>query len=648
MKQAAVAAFVLTLASAASAQEWPLAAPDNRNVLTVSMDERGHLSWRVTRDGGPVLDRSPLGLRRHDQTFSDALKLVGAGEPRAIEDQYRTPHGKRRDHHVVARERTLTFANARNARLEVVLRAHNDGVAIRYRFPETDPQARRVFDEMTGFAVPAGSTGWMLPHQRVHRYGPAYEDFFQEVAVGTQAPLPAGWSFPALFKTPGGKWLLISESALDGGYPGVHLAADAPGGVYRIAFPDPEEGLGVGEIHPSSRLPWSMPWRVVAIADDAAKMIESNIVNDLSPPTTLKDTSWIRPGRSSWSWWSKSDSPKNAADLNAFTDLAAEMGWEYALIDANWDQMKTGNIAEVLAHARAKKVAPLLWYNSGGPHNDVTEAPRDRMHTREARRAEFAKLQKWGVKGVKVDFWHSDKPDRIQQYRDVMQDAADFQITVNFHGSTIPRGWSREFPHLMSMEAVFGAEQYKFRQAFTTRAAWLNTVLPFTRNVIGPMDYTPVTFTDVRYPRTTTNAHELAQSVVFESGIQHFADSVEAYRALADAPKQFLKQVPAGWDETRGLAGEPGKSVVIARRDNQTWYVGGLNADTAVTVKVALAFLGAGSWSMTLIGDGAADREFKDSTRSVTSTETIEVPMRARGGFVMRITKAATPGIDNH
>ena len=275
------------------------------------------------------------------------------------------------------------------------------------------------------------------------------------------------------------------------------------------------------------------------------------------------------------------------------------------------------------------------------------EASRDRMHTREARRAEFAQLQKWGVKGVKVDFWHSDKPNRIQQYLDVMQDAADFQIAVNFHGSTIPRGWSREFPHLMSMEAVFGAEQYKFRQAFTTRAAWLNTVLPFTRNVIGAMDYTPVTFTDVRYPRTPTNAHELAQSVVFESGIQHFADSVESYRALPDAAKQFLKQVAAAWDETRGIAGEPGEFVVIARRDGETWYVGGLNADAAVTAKVPLAFLGAGSWSMTLIGDGAADREFKDSTRSVTSTEVVEVPMRARGGFVMRITKTPTSAKDN-
>lgn len=638
MKRAIFAVVLLAASQSPPTEEWSVTSPDGRNIVTVSSVDGGRLVWRVTRDGSPILDPSPLGVRRHDQTFDEGMKLVSIGEQRDIGERYRTPHGKRRDHEVRGRERTVTFANPRNARFDVVMRAHDDGVAIRYQFPETDPQMRRVFGEMTGFAVPSSSKGWIQPQQRVHRYGPAYEDFYSEVAAGSPAPQRDGWAFPALFRTPAGKWLLISESALDGSYPGAHLAADAPGGVYRIAFPDPEEGLGVGEIHPSSSLPWTLPWRVVAIADTAAKLIESDIVNDLSPPSRVKDTAWIRPGRSAWSWWSKSDSPKNANDLNAFTDLASEMTWEYTLIDANWDQMSVGNIERVLAHARARKVAPLLWYNSGGPHNDVTEAPRDRMHERERRRAEFATLQRWGVKGIKVDFWHSDKPDRIRQYREILEDAADFQIAVNFHGSTIPRGWSREFPHLMTMEAVFGAEQYKFRQPFTTRAAWHNTVLPFTRNVIGPMDYTPVTFTDVRFPRTTTNAHELAQSVVFESGIQHFADSVESYRGLPDAVKQFLRDVPAAWDETRGISGEPGQSVVVARRNGRTWYVAGLNADAATTANVPLAFLGAGSWNVTLIADGDADREFRVSTRRVASTDSLSIPMRSRGGFVSQVT----------
>ena len=410
--------------------------------------------------------------------------------------------------------------------------------------------------------------------------------------------------------------------------------------MYRLKFPDPKEGLGVGAVEPVSSLPWTLPWRLVIIGDAAGRIVESDLVNDLAPPSRIAATNWIKPGRAAWSWWSKSDSPRHAEDLNAFTDLAADMGWEYALVDANWDRMQSGTIDDVIAHAKQKGVGLLFWYNSGAAHNDVTEAPRDRMFTRDARRAEFEKLKAWGVKGVKVDFWHSDKPDRIAQYREVLADAAEFQIMVNFHGCTIPRGWSREFPNLVAMEAVFGAEQYKFRDFYPAKAPWHNSVLPFTRNVIGPMDFTPVTFSDARFPHQTTNAHELALSVVFETGIQHLADSVESYRALPDAVKTFLRQVPSAWDDTRVLSGEPGRQVVIARRDRGVWYVGAVNgAATAQAARVDLAFLTDGSWTASIVRDGDADRQFASETRTVTPKDAIDVTMRAHGGFVVRLER---------
>jgi hypothetical protein len=520
------------------------------------------------------------------------------------------------------------------------LRAHNDGVAFRYRFPDfggSGGETITVAEELSAFRVPDGSTGWLQPQQQVSRYGPAYEEFYEQVKAGTPAPRADGWAYPALFHSPVGPWFLISESGFDGTYCGTHLAAESPAGLYRVVFPDAKEGMGVGVVQPVSTIPWSLPWRVVIVGDSAGDILASDLITDLSPATKLKDISWIKPGRAAWSWWSESDSPKHAERLNAFTDLAAAMGWEYALVDANWNVMETGNIEQVIAHAKEKNVGLLLWYNSGGPHNDVTEQPRDRMHTREARRAEFGRIRALGIKGVKVDFWHSDKQDRYRQYRDILQDAADFQLMVNFHGSTIPRGWEREFPHLVGMEAVMGAEQYKFREQFSTRAAAHNTILPFTRNVVGVMDYTPVTFSDHKFKHTTTNAHELAQAVVFTTGIQHFADSVQSYQALPAEPREFLRRVPSAWDETRALAGEPGKSVIVVRRAEKVWYVGGLNADTAQTVRVNLGFLPAGSLHMTLIRDGADDRRFDSTARRVTAKDVIEVPMRARGGFVMRI-----------
>ena len=190
---------------------------------------------------------------------------------------------------------------------------------------------------------------------------------------------------------------------------------------------------------------------------------------------------------------------------------------------------------------------------------------------------EFAKLRDWGVKGVKVDFWQSDKQDRIRQYRDLLRDAAEFHLLVDFHGCTLPRGWSREFPNLVTMEAV-GAEQYKARVEMAEGGARHNTILPFTRNVVGSMDYTPVTFGDAQFPHRTTNAHELALAVVFESGVQHFADSVESYRSLADAPKQFegcarrLGRDPRAVRRTRshGRRCTAGRQCLVHRRDRRS------------------------------------------------------------------------------
>jgi alpha-glucosidase len=640
MKRFAIAIAALVYVTPAAAQQWTVNSPDDRTAIILSRSGSGQLSWRATRGSTPVIADSPLGIRRTDQPFVDNLNFVSATDVANIDERYTTPHGKRRDHQVTARERVVTFANSRNGRIEVVLRAHDDGIAFRYRFPDfggTGGERTTIVEELTAFRVPAGSTAWLQPQQAVHRYGPAYEEFYDEVTAGTPAPRPDGWAYPALFHSPAGPWLLISESGFDGNYGGTHLGAASPGGLYRVAFPDPKEGMGVGAAPPTATIPWTLPWRVVVIGDSAGDIIESDLVTDLSPATRLKDTSWIKPGRAAWSWWAESESPKHAERLNAFTDLAAEMGWEYSLVDANWNVMQTGTIEQVIAHARAKNVGLLLWYNSGGPHNDVTEAPRDRMLSRDVRRAEFAKLREWGIKGVKVDFWHSDKQDRYQQYRAILEDAADFQLLVNFHGSTIPRGWEREFPHLIGMEAVSGAEQYKFNEQFPARAASHNTMLPFTRNAIGVMDYTPVTFSDHKFKRTTTNAHELALSVVFTTGIQHLADSVQSYQALPPEPKQFLGQVPSAWDETRALAGEPGKSVVVARRAGKVWYVGGLNADTAHTMRVNLGFLPAGSFQLTLIRDGGEDRAFDTSTKTVTAKEILDIPMRARGGFVIRI-----------
>ena len=257
------------------------------------------------------------------------------------------------------------------------------------------------------------------------------------------------------------------------------------------------------------------------------------------------------------------------------------------------------------------------------------------MHTR---RAEFARIEALGIKGVKVDFFQSDKPDIIRLYLDILQDAADFHLMVNFHGATLPRGWARTWPNLMTMEAVRGAETYTFDQIYARFAPRENTILPFTRNVVGSMDYTPVTFTDELVPHKTTNVHELALPIIFESGMLHLADSVEAYTALPDAPKNFLHDIPVVWDETRYLAGEPGTFVVIARRSGDDWYIGGINGqDETQSVSLDFAFLNGDNYSMTLIEDGADGRSFNSTQGTIKRGDTLGLTLLAHGGFVIRL-----------
>ena len=215
-------------------------------------------------------------------------------------------------------------------------------------------------------------------------------------------------------------------------------------------------------------------------------------------------------------------------------------------------------------------------------------------------------LKKWGVKGIKVDFFQSDKQNVVGLYHGLLEDAADFQIMLNFHGCTLPRGWERTWPHLMSMEAVRGSECYIFDPKYPERAPVQNTILPFARNAVGPMDFTPVAFSDNKYPHLTSVAHELALSVIFESGWLHFADKAEVLPQPAGRAEDFLKNVPVTWDDTRFVAGHPGQFAVLARCKGDLWYLAGINGQNeSRSLDIATSsWLPAGRYAMVRIGDG--------------------------------------------
>ncbi|MEO6520278.1 MAG: glycoside hydrolase family 97 catalytic domain-containing protein, partial [Mucilaginibacter sp.] len=228
----------------------------------------------------------------------------------------------------------------------------------------------------------------------------------------------------------------------------------------------------------------------------------------------------------------------------------------------------------------------------------------------------------------------------MKYYMDILEDAAKYHLLVNFHGATIPRGWARTYPNLMSTEAVYGAEWYNNKNVLTDKAAAHNTTLPFTRNIVGSMDYTPVTFSDSQHPHITSFAHELALAVVFESGLQHFADRPSAYYALPEEPRKFLKDFPTTWDETKLINGYPGEMVVIARRKGKLWYVAGLNGkNTPQTLNLDLNFLGNSDYSFQIFKDGIDTKAITSETVSVKKSDTLQIQCLPMGGFAGLISE---------
>ena len=614
-----------------------LSSPDGKVVVTIDVAQS---SYGVEYDGRNVIGKSPLGVVREDASF--ARLSPNSCDRTTAGDSYEMVHGKRRgctdNYHQVK----LHCTNRAGGKLDLIFRAYNDGVAFRYHFPQTSEQIYTITNELTGFRLPEDGKTWLHPADKPSKYTPAYETYYENgIAVGTPSPNNGGWSFPVLFcNADESRWALVTEAAVASSSCGTRLAQNAPDGLYTVRFPAPAEGNETGAVNPSWTLPWSTPWRLILLGDSLAPIVESTLVTSLNPPSIVQDTSWIQPGRASWSWLYDHDSPQDHDKLKEWIDLAARMGWEYSLIDANWTIMKNGTLHDLIEYADRKGVALLLWYNSGGPHNTVTEKPRGTMYLSDVRRFEFSLLREWGVKGVKIDFFQSDKQNIMKLYHDILKDAADQKLMVNFHGCTMPRGWQRTYPHLMTMEAVRGEECYSFDRRYPEQAPVLNAIIPFTRNVVGPVDMTPVMLKDNVYPHITSYAHELAQCIVFESGWVHFADGPEPYLSLAEAPRSLLETVPTAWDDTRFIAGYPGKYAVIARRYEDKWYVGGLNGEGIErNVTVPMTFLDR-TYQAKLVTDGYKRRTFTSRSQEVARADTIDIKMRAYGGFTIQLSPA--------
>ena len=613
MKRIVLFASMLASALWAMAQELPtLTSPNGRVVATVS---RTTSETRLTIGTPDVANvtRVQLGLSTTKENLFNRLQVVSVSDVTTVSESYNLIHGKKSHVTNEATTATVRLKNTNGALLDVEIRAYNDGVAFRYILPVGEEGAveRTLQSEQTTYTITNTMKRWLQPEST------AYEGDFPYQSSGGQT---GGWLYPCLFEK-SGVFCLITEADMEGQWCSTHLDNTASNGKYKVALSGTVKWTGE----------WKSPWRIVMIGG-LKDIVESTLVQDVSMPNQLTDTSWIEPGSAAWVYWAYNHGSNDYQICRQYVDLAVEMGWPYVLIDWEWEGMGNGgNINDIIAYAKSKGKKVMVWYDS--KNGKLTDATK--------RKQELQWLKSIGVVGIKVDFFADWDTQKASQYHiDLLKDAAQEKMLMNFHGCTIPRGWTRPYPHLMSTEAVFGAEQYNNWDYMTENGAHVNCILPYTRNVVGPMDYTPVAFTDSQHPHTTSYAHELALSVAFESGIQHWADRPQGFYDLPALPKQHMKDVPTAWDETRFVTGYPAESFVVARRKGDIWYVGGLNGkDVAQTLSVPMDFIGENDYVVSLIADGDVPRSFRYDVLAVKGSDVVAVDCLRRGGFVMTLKK---------
>lgn len=523
--------------------------------------------------------------------------------PKKLKESYTLSSGKRLE---CTNQWNMLLLEGGGTTVEV--RVSDDGVA--FRFEGDEPQIEYV--------IPEGQKRWIQAQKT------DYENFYP---MQTQV-VRGKYSYPLLTEYADGVFGLITESDVRHGNSGSYLETIGDPATYRLTYTEEP----VDKVH--------NPWRIIMVGP-LASIVESTLVTDVATECQIADVSWIKPGVSAWIYWAYNHSSKDFQKVKEYIDLAVEMKWPYNLIDWEWDEMSNGgNIDDALAYAAERGVMANLWYNSGTSWiGNGAPGPQDRLRTAQAREKEMTRLEKMGATGIKVDFFLPDGPEMIDYYLDILEDAARHHLLVDFHGCTIPRGWRRAWPNLMSHEAVYGAEWYNNNRRMTNAAPAHNATLPFTRNVIGPMDYTPCTFTDSQNPHITSDCHELALPILFESGLQHMADRPEAYLGLPQPVRDLLSGLPAAWDDTRLLAGYPGQSAVIAREKDGVWYVAGINGtDAELTVSPDFSRITTQGKNVMLVTDNASEpgAGFNIETGAALP-EKLTLP--ARGGFVMTIRK---------
>ncbi len=638
-------ALALLIATPAAAQPFALTSPDGSNTITAGLSGQATPVYKVERHGNLVLAPSPILLDLDADTLGYGLAITGT-ETANADASYPIVAGKAaagRDHY---NQLTVQYQEKGGAKrkLDLVLRAYDSGVAFRTVIPiQATTAAAIVRYDRTGFYFPEAYKCWGL---NIGKFGSSHEGEFDPVDA-TRTREHNLFDLPFVCDTGKAAFALAEADLLD--FAGMYLTGRGDGGLGLQAKLSPSLDDFRIAVHTRVGSPIVTPWRVVMLADKPGQLVESTLITDLSTPSRIEDTSWIKPGLTTWDWWNgpvlaKYPGKRTSTEVaEALIDFSSEQGLPYAMIDEGWYAGAGGggvrrpgvdithwndpiDVEKVAAYAASKHVRLWLWTHWQALDDQMEEA--------------LTLYEKLGIAGIKVDFMDRDDQWMVNWYAKLLAAAARHHLMVDLHGAYPPRGLTRTYPNFVTQEGVMGAEYNKWSARVT---ATHNVMLAYTRGLLGPMDYTPGGFRNVAPADfrvrndlpfvQTTRAQGLAMYVVFTSPLGSVADSPDTY-AESPAGFEFIREVPATWDETRYLAGEIGESIAIARRKGKVWYVGAMNTEAARTLSVPLSFLGTRKFDATIWADGDKPDALAKSERVVSGSDTIDFAMAGSGGGV--------------
>ncbi|MGY6520083.1 MAG: glycoside hydrolase family 97 catalytic domain-containing protein [Mongoliitalea sp.] len=636
-------ALFFLLSSFLHAQEIQEVASPNGQLKLQVFIENGQLMYNVALNQKKVLENSPLGLETNAEAFQEQLTFVKSSTSE-VRKSYTQGRIKQSHNQYHANTLLYTFKNSKDQEASVHFQVSDNDIGFRYELPKWgEIRAAVVLKEISGFKFPEQTTAFlsnmMRPMTGFARTAPSYESGYVVDEPLEKTIASYGYVFPGLFKIDSDAWVLLSETGVGSNYVGAHLSP-IKDGIYTVAYPQQEQNDGFGSTGAQIGLPGYTAWRTLTIGETLQPIVETTIPYDLVEPLYEPSQNY-KFGKGTWSWIVWQDNSMNYEDQVAYIDLAAAMDFEYILIDAWWDErIGYDRMEELIRYANSKGVDVFLWYNSNGTVNDAFQTPLHKMNTSIARKKEMKWLKEAGVKGLKVDFFGGDKQETMRLYEDILVEANEHGLMIIFHGATLPRGWERMYPNFVGSEAVIASEMLIFVQDTREKEAFYATLHPFIRNSVAGMEYGGVLLNKFLnkgnrrgQERLTTDIFQLATGVLFQNPVQMFGLTPNNLEEVEPFVLDFLRKLPTTWDETRYLAGYPGKYSVIGRREGAHWYIAGVNAEKqAKTVKLKLPMLE--GKDLLLYNDDSKKQSTVQSVKIGANGE-YTVTIQPNGGFVL-------------